>query len=166
MAAGLAFLGGLVLGAAAAAGVFLWHRARRLRWGRFFSHAAHEINTPITAINITTLNFLSGVFGEMPPDQVKWMEMMREQVGRLNGMVGELRDLIHLMLSRDLVVQTQSVAPAELVAEALALVRRSASTSPAAPAELPIPPASKRICPRICPRCASTAAAPCAPWPA
>ncbi|MCX5793938.1 MAG: HAMP domain-containing sensor histidine kinase [Elusimicrobia bacterium] len=132
MGAGLAFLGGLFMGAAAvAAGVYFWDSARRLRLGRFFSHAAHEINTPITAINITTLNFISGVFGSMPPDQVKWMEMMREQVGRLNGMVGELRDLIHLMLCRDLALQNESVVPADLVEEALAAVRRGASTSQA-----------------------------------
>jgi signal transduction histidine kinase len=132
MTAWSAFVGGLALGAAAAfGGLCLWDRERSRRMGRFFSHAAHEINTPITAINITILNFLSGVFGEMPPDQVKWMDMMREQVGRLNGMVGELRDLIHLMLSRDLLLQTESVAPAELVEEALAAVRRGAASSQA-----------------------------------
>jgi signal transduction histidine kinase len=132
MTAWSAFVGGLALGAAAAfCGLCLWDRERSRRMGRFFSHAAHEINTPITAINITTLNFLSGVFGEMPPDQVKWMDMMREQVSRLNGMVGELRDLIHLMLSRDLVLQTESVPPAELTEEALAAVRRGASSSQA-----------------------------------
>jgi signal transduction histidine kinase len=140
-----AFLGGLALGAAAvAAGVFLWDRARSLRLGRFFSHAAHEINTPITAINITTLNFLSGVFGELPPDQVKWMDMMREQVGRLNGMVGELRDLIHLMLSRDLILQTESVVPADLVEEALAAVRRGASSTQADVAA-DLPPGLPRV---------------------
>jgi signal transduction histidine kinase len=128
----LAFLGGLAAGAAAAAAAGLvWDRVRHRKLGRFFSHAAHEINTPITAINITTLNFLSGVFGEMAPDQAKWMDMMREQVGRLNGMVGELRDLIHLMLSRDLMLQTESVAPAELVEDALAAVRRGASANQA-----------------------------------
>ncbi|MDD5627549.1 MAG: HAMP domain-containing sensor histidine kinase, partial [Elusimicrobia bacterium] len=130
MAAGLAFLAGLVLGAALwAAAQRSWERRRSLRLGRFFSHAAHEINTPITAINITTLNFISGVFGPMPPDQVKWMEMMREQLGRLNGMVGELRDLIHLELCRDLALQSDSVVPADLVEEALAAVRRGAATS-------------------------------------
>jgi len=124
MSLALAFLAGV----AAAAGVFLFldHR-RSLRMGRFFSHAAHEISTPITAINITTLNFLSGVFGEVPPEQLKWMDMMREQVGRLNGMVGELRDLIHIALSRDLRLQVDNAAPAALVEDAVAAVRRGAS---------------------------------------
>ena len=132
MAAWLTFLGGAILGAAAAcAGLFWRGRSRSRRLGRFFSHAAHEINTPITAINITTMNFLAGVFGEIPPDQVKWMDMMREQVGKLSGMVGELRDLIRLMLSRDLVLQTESVVPADLVEEALAAVRRGASSTQA-----------------------------------
>ncbi|MBI5241605.1 MAG: HAMP domain-containing histidine kinase [Elusimicrobia bacterium] len=135
----LAFLGGLAAGAAATAGVGLWwDRVRHRKMGRFFSHAAHEINTPITAINITTMNFLSGVFGDMAPDQVKWMDMMCEQVGRLNGMVGELRDLIHLMLSRDLSLQTESVVSADLVEEALSAVRRRPNTTQAdVSAELP-----------------------------
>jgi len=129
MAPGTAFLVGAASGAAAvAAGAWLWDRGRSRRLGRFFSHAAHEINTPITAINMTVLNFLSGVFGEMPPDQAKWMEMMREQVGRLNGMVGELRDLIHLMLSRDLAMHFESAPPVELVEEVMALVRRGAGS--------------------------------------
>jgi|GEM_PF-1543028 len=145
MAAWLAFLSGLVLGSAAAlAGCFWWDHARSRRLGRFFSHAAHEINTPITAINITTLNFISGVFGEMPADQLKWMDMMREQVGRLNGMVGELRDLIHLMLSRDLLLQTENVVPADLVEEALAAVRRGPSPTQADVAA-DLPPGLPRV---------------------
>lgn len=140
-----AFLAGLAAGAAAAAAAgLLWDRARHQKMGRFFSHAAHEINTPITAINITTLNFLSGVFGEMQPDQAKWMDMMREQVGRLNGMVGELRDLIHLMLSRDLALQTESVAAADLVEDALSAVRRGAATTQA-DVSADLPPGLPRV---------------------
>jgi len=145
MTIGLAFLGGAALGAGAVAAAWLaWERRRSRRLGRFFSHAAHEINTPITAINITTLNFLSGVFGELGPDQAKWMDMMREQVVRLNGMVGELRDLIHLMLSRDLVLHTESAVPADLVEEALAAVRRDASSAQAEVAA-DLPPGLPRV---------------------
>ena len=125
-----AFLAGLALGAAAAAAGMLWDERRRARrLGRFLSHAAHEINTPITVINITVLNTLSGVFGELPPEQVKWIELMREQVGRLNGMVGELRDLVHLVLRRDLVLHAESAVPGDLAAAALTMVQRSAAQS-------------------------------------
>lgn len=119
------FLCGLILGAAAAGvGFAIRERRRRKLLGRFFSHAAHEINTPITAVNITVLNLLSGVFGEVPPDQVKWVELMREQLGRLNGMVGDLRDFIHLVLSRDLMVRPGAASAAEIITEAVSLTKR------------------------------------------
>ncbi|MDD5657594.1 MAG: HAMP domain-containing sensor histidine kinase [Elusimicrobia bacterium] len=143
MSAATAFLGGVLLGAggSAAGAWWLWRR-RNARLGRFFSHAAHEINTPITAINITVMNLLSGVFGEVPPEQVKWVDMMREQVARLGGMVGELRDLIHLVLSRDLNIQVENAPVSELVAAAVACVRRDGAAGQGevkveVPAELP-----------------------------
>lgn len=116
----LPFLAGLAAGAAAAAltAAALW-RARGRRMGRFFSFAAHELNTPITAVNMTILNMLSGVFGDLPAEQLPWVEMMREQIVRLNGMVGELRDLLHLELHRDLSMHLEPASPEEL-AEAAA----------------------------------------------
>jgi two-component system cell cycle sensor histidine kinase PleC len=124
------FFCGLLLGAAAAWAVgAALERRRRQRLGRFLSHAAHEINTPITAINITVLNLLSGVFGPIPPDQLKWIEMMREQLGRLNGMVGDLRDFIHLSLNRDLLIRSDSVDPREIITEAVALAKRGSDRS-------------------------------------
>lgn len=119
-----AFLAGLALGAAGAAalaGVFLRRRLEKL--GRFLSFVAHEINTPITAVNMTVINLLSGVFGEVPKDQLRWVEMMGEQVNRLNGMVGELRDLIHVQLSKDLTLSIEEADVAELVQDCLARVR-------------------------------------------
>lgn len=120
-----AFLAGLALGTGVTA-VIGWFvlRRRTEKLGRFFSFAAHEFNTPITAVNMTIINLLSGVFGEVPEEQVRWVEMMREQVNRLNGMVGELRDLIHIQLSKDLLMSIEEVEVVELVQDALALVRR------------------------------------------
>lgn len=110
------FIAGLVVGAAAAAAAAWWKARRQAkRMGRFFSFAAHEINSPITAVNMTIINLLSGVFGPLPADQVQWMEMMREQVARLSGMVGELRDLIHIELHRDLVLQIEDVPAQDVV---------------------------------------------------
>jgi signal transduction histidine kinase len=115
----MTFLAGFAAGALAAAAVFAWRaHALRMKIGRFFSFAAHEINTPITAINMTVLNLAGGVFGEVPKDQRKWLEMTREQLVRLNGMVGELRDFIHLEFQRDLAVRFEEIQPAEVVAYA------------------------------------------------
>ena len=117
-AAGVA-VGALIVGALA----FAWARGRVQMLGRFLSFAAHEINTPITAINMTVLNLLSGIFGPMPPDQTPWVEMMREQVGRLNGMVGELRDLVHLEFNRNAVLRAESASISEVVDTAVRAVK-------------------------------------------
>lgn len=120
----LLFLGGFAAGAAISAAAGVWALRRRTRMlGRFFSFAAHEINSPVTAINMTILNLCSGVFGKVDDDQLKWMEMMKEQVGRLNGMVGELRDTIHLQLRRDLLTHIEDVPAEEVIHAGLASVR-------------------------------------------
>ena len=120
----IGFILGFLAGGAAAGGAALWHfRRQGAQMGRFFSFAAHEINTPITAVNMTILNLLSGVFGDISPDQVQWIEMMREQLTRLNGMVGELRDLIHMELKNDLLVHLEDIPAAEAVETAVRAVR-------------------------------------------
>lgn len=124
------FAAGFALGALLTAGLGWWALRRRTKMlGRFFSFAAHEFNTPITAVNMTLINLLSGVFGDIPEDQVRWIEMMREQVGRLNGMVGEMRDLIHMQIQGDLQLSPDEAEAAELVQEATGLVRRGMQQS-------------------------------------
>lgn len=119
------FAAGFVAGAAVTALVGWWKLRQRTRMlGRFFSFAAHELNTPITAVNMTIINLLSGVFGDVPQDQVRWVEMMREQVGRLNGLVGEMRDLIHMQIHGDLRLTIEDAEVAELMQEAAGNVRR------------------------------------------
>ncbi len=113
-----------VAGAAAGASIcacFLMRRGR-LR-GRMLSFVAHELNTPITGLNMTVLNFLSGVFGPMPKDQEEWMRMMRGQVQRLNSLVGDLRDFLHLEFHRDLHLRKEEVDLAQLLREALEATR-------------------------------------------
>lgn len=125
-----AFLAGLAAGAvlgAAAGALLLASRQRRL--GRFFSFAAHEINTPITAVNMTILNLLSGVFGPVAADQTPWIEMMREQVGRLNAMVGELRDLIHMELHKDIHLHFEDVPARDVLEQAQRAVAYGCSTA-------------------------------------
>jgi signal transduction histidine kinase len=100
----------LALAAGAAAGWaarLAFERRALHRRGRMLSFVAHELNTPLTAVNMTVLNFLSGIFGTMPRDQQDWMLMVKEQLVRLNGLVGELRDFIHLEFQRDLRIRTE-----------------------------------------------------------
>lgn len=120
-----AFLAGAVLGAAAAV-----YAARRVtaghaaRYGRLFSFAMHELNTPVTAVNMTIINLLSGVFGDVPPGQLKWLEMTRDQIGRMNALVGEIRDLVHMEMHRDLRLNVGAAAPAQIVEDSLVAMRR------------------------------------------
>ena len=125
MTTAAAFLAGAAAGGVVA-GVAAWRLTaeRSARYGRLFSFAMHEVNTPVTAVNMTILNLLSGVFGEVPPDQVKWLEMTRDQVGRLNALVGEIRDLVHMELHRELRSTLTVADPRTLIEESLTTMRR------------------------------------------
>lgn len=128
MIAAAAFLLGAAAGAAAVA---LLARKRALahekRSGRLLSFAMHELNTPATAVNMTVINLLSGVFGEIPEDQRKWIELTREQVARLNALIGEMRDLVHLEIHRDLKPLLEDAAPADVVDQAVTGLRQGFS---------------------------------------
>ncbi len=125
-----AFWAGLAAGALAAGALVQWlHVRSRRRLGRFFSFAAHEINTPITAINMTVLNFSSGVFGPVAPEQAPWLELLREQVIRLGAMVGELRDLVHLVIGKDLHVTIEEVSARDAVKRAVEAVEKGLAQS-------------------------------------
>mgnify|MGYP001580070789 FL=1 len=119
-----AFCAGAAVGALATAAV-AWAYVRRLtrRLGRFFSLAMHEINTPVTAINMTTLNLLSEVFGAVPDALKPWLEMSREQVARLSALVATARDFAHMELHDDLCVATQEQSAQALLERALGGVR-------------------------------------------
>ena len=73
---------------------------------------------------MTVLNLLSEVFGELPAPLKPWVEMTREQVGRLNGLVGEVRDFVHMELHQDLRVARVPLSVAEILDEALVSIRR------------------------------------------
>lgn len=124
MSAGAAFLLGAALG-----GTAVGLLARRLaldktrRCARLLSFALHELNTPVTAVNMTVLNLLSGVFGELPPEPLKWVGMTRDQLGRMNALVGELRDLVHLELNQELRAVLRPEDPAGIVDDALVALR-------------------------------------------
>ena len=125
MSPAAAFGAGLVIGAIVAGTAAAAYARRRAElFGRLFSFAMHELNTPVTAVNMTVLNLLSEVFGPMPPALKPWVEMTREQVGRLNGLVGEIRDFVHMELHKDLRVASQPVSPSEIAEDALVSIRR------------------------------------------
>ncbi|HVA65775.1 MAG TPA: HAMP domain-containing sensor histidine kinase [Elusimicrobiota bacterium] len=110
------FATGAVCGAAAVAGAaMLWRR----RLGRFLSFAAHEINTPLTAVNMTVLNFISGALGPVEKTQEPWFKMLREQAERLAGIMGDLRDFIHLKLRDGISLQLEDVEPAPILTAAV-----------------------------------------------
>ncbi|MBI2788271.1 MAG: hypothetical protein HYX59_06260 [Elusimicrobia bacterium] len=111
-----AFLAGALAGAAVAGlAAQAAYRRKAALFGRLFSFAMHELNTPITAVNMTVLNLLSEVFGELPAPLKPWIEMTREQVGRLNGLVGEVRDFVHMELHQDLRVNTAELTVQEIL---------------------------------------------------
>ncbi|MDE2314428.1 MAG: HAMP domain-containing histidine kinase, partial [Elusimicrobia bacterium] len=114
---------GFVLGAAfGAAGAAALAVLNRRRLGRFLSFAAHEINTPLTAVNMTILNFISGALGPVEKTQEPWLKMLREQAERLALIVGDLRDFIHLRLRDGLSVQPEEVDLPPIVEAAVASV--------------------------------------------
>lgn len=126
MSAPTAFLAGAACGAglaAAAAGIIL---RRQLRiHGRMLSFSLHELSTPITAINMTLVNLLSGVFGEIAPEKRKWLEMSQDQVARLAALLLEARDFVHLEMGRDMRAAVDSAPAAEILDDALAAHRRA-----------------------------------------
>ncbi|MBI5246136.1 MAG: HAMP domain-containing histidine kinase [Elusimicrobia bacterium] len=125
MTAAAAFCAGAAIGGAAGGTVVCLYLRRRQRlFGRLLSFAMHELNTPVTAVNMTVLNLLSEVFGELPAPLKPWIEMTREQVGRLNGLVGEIRDFVHIELHQDLRVGGATMTAQEILDEALVSIKR------------------------------------------
>ncbi len=120
-----AFAAGILVGAVAAAFTAREFLKRRTAlYGRLFSFAMHELNTPVTAVNMTVMNLLEGVFGELPATQRPWVEMTREQVGRLNALVGEIRDLVHMELHKEIRLNVVDAVPRELVDEAVSALKQ------------------------------------------
>ncbi len=118
------FLAGVGLG-----GFIAWTFACRAaarrdrRCGRMLSFVNHELNTPATAVGMAVVNLLSGIFGELSADQRKWLELTQNQLGRLNSLVGESRDFVHLELLRDLRPVLAPAAPAMIIDAALSCMR-------------------------------------------
>ncbi len=124
------FLAGTVLGAffAVVAGLLI-HRRTRHKISRFLAFAGHEMNTPATALRLTTLNFLEGIFGDLTADQKSWLEIMNEQTVRLAFLVGDLRDFVHLEMGDDLSLRLQPSKVHEIASEAILSIKRGLEQS-------------------------------------
>ncbi|MEE8424253.1 MAG: HAMP domain-containing sensor histidine kinase [Elusimicrobiota bacterium] len=107
-------LAGLVLGWIAHS---LLSRRIELKRARMLSFIAHEINGPITALNMTVLNFIEGTFGKLDEAQEPWFRMIRGEVSRLTAIVGDLRDLIHLEFHRDFKIYFEPVDVNDILKE-------------------------------------------------
>lgn len=126
MSAPSAFLLGTAFGAGlSAAAALLILRGRLRTFGRMLSLSLHELSTPITAINMTLVNLLAGAFGEISPEQRKWIELSQDQVARMSALLSEIRDFVHLELARDLRTDIALAPAAEIHADALAAHRRA-----------------------------------------
>ncbi|MHB8584795.1 MAG: ATP-binding protein [Thermoplasmatota archaeon] len=78
--------------------------AKRLRdveeeKSRFFSAAAHELNTPLTPIRLQ-LHLLKSHFADLAPEQQRSFELLERNVERLSNLTQELLDVARLQAGR------------------------------------------------------------------
>lgn len=130
-------------GAAAGWAARAWSARRRERLlGKMLSFAAHEINSPLASLKLTSAGFLQGLYGPVSAEHRPWLAMIREQTARVEALVGDLRDFLHLEFHKDLAIHPEEVDFRELLEEALEATSTSfgrADTPVAAslPASLP-----------------------------
>jgi signal transduction histidine kinase len=139
------FLTGLLLGAAAGAAAVEWsRRSRDRRREALFAFAAHELASPTTGVQLALKNLIQGLFGEVPPEQKKWLEVAHDQTAWLGGLAGDVGDLSHLELGRHLRTSPASydlsAAAAKAVEDAARLARRWGVALELKPSK-PLPPA-------------------------
>ncbi len=107
-------------GAAAGWSARAWSARRRERLlGRLLSFAAHEINSPLASLKLTSAGFLQDLYGPVSPEHRPWLAMIREQTARVEALVGDLRDFLHLEFHKDLALHPEPVDVRELLEEAL-----------------------------------------------
>jgi len=120
----VAFAAGAAAGGGAAWVAF---KKEQVRYGKLLAFMLHELNTPLTSLHMTVLNFLQGVFGPLPKDQESWINVLREQTTRLGYLMGDTRDFVHMQFHRDLKPHPEPVALAATLAELLSQMESSLS---------------------------------------
>ncbi|MBI3297476.1 MAG: HAMP domain-containing histidine kinase [Elusimicrobia bacterium] len=132
----------LVGAAAGWAGARAAQRRRELRLARLLSFAAHEVNSPLASLKLTSAGFLQELYGPVSPSHRPWLAMIQEQTTRCEALVGDLRDFIHLEIHRDLGLHLEPTDFKELLEEAVAAMstafgRADAPLDASIPAGLP-----------------------------
>src|SRR5437016_4915536 len=123
----MSLLIGLVIGAAAGFAAAEWRRKRRdLDREVLFAFAAHELASPTTGILLALRNLVGGLFGEVPADQRRWLEVSLDQVAWLGGLAADVGDLAHLELGGRLKVMHGEFDPKPVVDRVVGDVRRLA----------------------------------------
>ena len=59
----------------------------------FVSTVSHELRTPLTVISSTVDNILDGIVGDVPPGQLKWLNMIKNNTERLPTLVEDILDI-------------------------------------------------------------------------
>ena len=101
-------------------------RRRELAREKLFAFISHELTTPVTGIQLTVRNFLSGVFGEVADAHRPWYQMMNDQLDWAAALVADLNDLFHLEFGNRLRLDKASVALGELARESIERLRPQA----------------------------------------
>lgn len=111
---------GLAVGLAAGFGFATWLAKRRQdRLAKLLSFAAHEINSPLSSLKLTSAGFLQDLYGPISEQHRPWLSMIREQTARCEALVGDLRDFIHLELHKDFGLHLEPTDVREVLAEAV-----------------------------------------------
>lgn len=110
----------LAVGAAAGwAGASWLAKRRQDRLAKLLSFAAHEINSPLSSLKLTSAGFLQDLYGPISDQHRPWLSMIREQTARCEALVGDLRDFIHLELHKDFGLHLETTDVREVLAEAV-----------------------------------------------
>lgn len=132
----LALLAGLAAGWAGAS----WLARRRLhRLARLLSFAAHEINSPLASLKLTSAGFMQDLYGPVSEQHRPWLAMIREQTARCEALVGDLRDFLHLELHKDFGLHREPTDVREVLAEAVTEMSTAFGRAEA-PLESSLPP--------------------------
>ncbi|OGR83775.1 MAG: hypothetical protein A2901_09190 [Elusimicrobia bacterium RIFCSPLOWO2_01_FULL_54_10] len=66
----------------------------------FISSVSHELHTPLTVITVASNNFIDGIFGDLEPVQMKWIERIKSNADRLTNLINDILDLAKLEAGR------------------------------------------------------------------
>lgn len=118
---------GLAVGFGAGWGLRAWRAHRRDgERERLFAFISHELTTPVTGIQLTLRNFLSGVFGPVPEAQRPWYQMMTDQLDAAALLIADLNDLFHLEFGGRMRLEKEEVLPSDLARDAAERLRQQA----------------------------------------